>query len=66
MSTTELVEFIKNDVKAVVAFNYKKIAEAQRDRDYSEDNLGIDKVIYQAVAKIEDYLNYKLAYYKRV
>ncbi|PXY44878.1 hypothetical protein [Flavobacterium hydrophilum] len=53
----------KGNVKFAVDSNNKRIAQAMKDNDYTAEELGIDKVIYDSVDRIQDFLNYKLAYY---
>lgn len=55
-------EYQKSEVKGVVASSNQKIAEAERTADYSLEDLGVGRVIFQAVSGIQNYLNYKLGY----
>ena len=57
-------EYRKEDVKGAIAWMNKRMAQAEKDDDYTAEELGIDKVIYYSVDKIQSYLNYKLAYKK--
>ncbi len=52
----------KDNLKAAVEMNYKKIAEAEKDGNYTVAELGLDTVIYSSVQAIQNYLNYKLRY----
>lgn len=52
----------KDNLKAAVDMNNKKIAEAERDGNFTVAELGLDSVIYSSVNAIQNYLNYKLRY----
>lgn len=52
----------KGNVKIAVDLNNKRIAQAEKDDDYTAEELGIDIVIYNSVQRIQNYLNYKLSY----
>lgn len=52
----------KDNLKAAVDMNNKKIAEAEKDGNYTVAELGLDTVIYSSVQAIQNYLNYKLKY----
>ncbi|MHC0446720.1 hypothetical protein ACWA1F_15015 [Flavobacterium sp. 3-218] len=52
----------KNEVKVIAGTNNKKIREAEREANATAEELGVDDVIYQSVERIQNYLNYKLAY----
>ena len=54
----------RENVKIVAALNNQKISEAEKSADYSDEGLGVDRVIYQSVSRIQNYLNYKLGYGK--
>jgi hypothetical protein len=54
----------KGSVKFAVDSNNKRIAQALKDNDYTAEELGIDNVIYNSVDRIQNFLNYKLSYYK--
>ncbi|WP_264535393.1 hypothetical protein [Flavobacterium sp. N1736] len=53
----------KGNVKVAVELSNKRSAQAEKDNDYSAQELGIDNVIYHSVDRIESFLNYKLGYY---
>ncbi len=52
----------KSNLKQASDNNSKAIQDAAKKEDYSIEDLGIDKVIYQSVDKIQNYLNYKFGY----
>ncbi|MCP2028114.1 hypothetical protein L1276_003282 [Flavobacterium sp. HSC-32F16] len=52
----------KDNMKAAIDINNKKIAEAERDGNFTVAELGLDAVIYSSVHAIQNYLNYKLKY----
>lgn len=52
----------KGSVKLAVELSNKRSAQAEKNNDYSEENLGIDHVIYSSVNRIQNYLNYRLGY----
>ncbi|MDX6184317.1 hypothetical protein SGQ44_01030 [Flavobacterium sp. Fl-77] len=52
----------KGSLKATVALNNQRVEQAEKDDDYTAAELGIDNVIYSSVERIQNYLNYKLAY----
>ena len=54
----------KGSVKAAVALNNKRVAQAEIEDNYTAEDLGIDGAIYRSVERIQNYLNYKLAYTK--
>jgi hypothetical protein len=54
----------KANVKVAVALSNQRIAQAEKDKDYTIEELGIDNVIYQSIERIQGYLNYKLGYSK--
>lgn len=54
--------FQKDNLKAAVDMNNKKIAEAEKEGNYTVAELGLDRVIYSSVQRIQNYLNYKLKY----
>jgi len=53
----------KGGVKLAVELSNKRSAQAEKNNDYSAEELGIDHVIYSSVDRIQNYLNYKLGYY---
>jgi hypothetical protein len=53
----------KGNVKIGVALSNQRIAQAEKDNDYTTAELGIDHVIYHSADRIQNFLNYKLAYY---
>lgn len=55
-------EYNKGSIKAVIELNNKRVADAERDDNFTVAELGIDKMIYHSVDGIQNYLNYKLAY----
>ncbi|MBP1223324.1 hypothetical protein [Flavobacterium sp. 1355] len=55
-------EYNKGSIKAVIELNNKRVADAERDDNYTVAELGIDQMIYHSVERIQNYLNYKLAY----
>ncbi|WP_300977537.1 hypothetical protein [Flavobacterium sp.] len=57
-------EYQKSNLKEAFANTSKANLDAERKDDYSIEDLGIDKVIYQSVGKIQNYLNYKFGYSK--
>ncbi|WP_394774908.1 hypothetical protein [Flavobacterium sp.] len=52
----------KGNVKVAVELSNKRSAQAEKNNDYSAEELGIDHVIYSSVNRIQNYLNYKLGY----
>jgi len=52
----------KSNLKQASENNSKANQNAAKKEDYSIEDLGIDKVIYQSVDKIQNYLNYKFGY----
>jgi hypothetical protein len=52
----------KDNLKAAIEMNNKKIAEAEKNGAYTVEELGLDQVIYSSVDAIQRYLNYKLRY----
>jgi len=52
----------KDNLGAAIEMNNKKIAEAEKNGDYTVEELGLDHVIYSSVDAIQRYLNYKLRY----
>ncbi|MBZ4043517.1 Atg14 domain-containing protein [Flavobacterium hibisci] len=50
------------EVKIAVSEHDKKVRAAVKEADYSTIGLGFDNVIYQAAARIQDFLNYKFGY----
>lgn len=52
----------KDNLRAAVEMNNKKIAEAERDGNFTVGELGLDTVVYSSVQSIQRYLNYKLKY----
>ncbi|RZJ56215.1 MAG: hypothetical protein EOO44_00285 [Flavobacterium sp.] len=54
----------KNNLKAAVDLHNKKIAEAEKDGNFTAEELGLDKVIYSSMRSIQWYLNHKLQYTK--
>jgi hypothetical protein len=52
----------KENVKAAIALSNQRVEQAEKDNDYTAEELGMDRVIYQSVEKIQNYLNYKFAY----
>ncbi|WP_055094514.1 hypothetical protein [Flavobacterium aquidurense] len=52
----------KGNVKLAVELSNKRSAQAEKDGDYTAEELGIDHVIYSSVDRIQNYLNYKLGY----
>lgn len=52
----------KDNLRAAIEMNNKKIAEAEKDGNYTVAELGLDRVIYSSVESIQRYLNYKLKY----
>lgn len=52
----------KDNLKGAVDMNNKKIAEAEKDDNYTVAELGLDRVIYSSVEAIQRYLNYTLKY----
>jgi hypothetical protein len=52
----------KDNLRAAVEMNNKKIAEAERDGNFTVAELGLDRVVYSSVQTIQRYLNYKLKY----
>ncbi|WP_316635826.1 hypothetical protein [uncultured Flavobacterium sp.] len=52
----------KDNLRGAVELNNKKIAEAEKDGDFTVEELGLDNVIYSSVQAIQRYLNYKLKY----
>ena len=52
----------KGNVKAAVALTNQRAAQAEKDNDYTVEELGVHHVIYQSVQRIQNYLNYKLGY----
>ncbi|MEP6806753.1 MAG: hypothetical protein ABI892_19655 [Flavobacterium sp.] len=52
----------KGNVKLAVELSNKRSALAEKNNDYSAEELGIDHVIYSSVTRIQNYLNYKLGY----
>ena len=61
-STLVGVSYQKDKVKVAVQTNKNKIAEAEKNGDYSDEELGLDRVIYSSMRRIQNYLNYKLNY----
>lgn len=49
-------------MKIAASENDKKIRAAVKDSDYSSVGLGFDNVVYKAVIRIQDFLNYKFGY----
>ena len=54
----------KDKLRDVIVTNNKKIAEAEKNGNYTVEELGLDTVIYRSVEAIQNYLNYKLQYIK--
>lgn len=52
----------KDNLRAAVEMNNKKIEEAEKDGNFTVAELGLDRVIYSSVEAIQRYLNYKLRY----
>ena len=53
----------KGKVKLAVELSNKRSAQAEKDGDYTAEELGIDHIIFSSVDRIQNFLNYKLAYY---
>ncbi|MCI9844289.1 hypothetical protein [Flavobacterium pectinovorum] len=54
----------KDKLRDAIVTNNKKIAEAEKNGNYTVEELGLDTVIYRSVEAIQNYLNYKLQYTK--
>jgi hypothetical protein len=54
----------KDKLRDAIVTNNKKIAEAEKNGNYTVEELGLDTVIYRSVDAIQNYLNYKLRYTK--
>ncbi|MBF7091079.1 hypothetical protein IUY40_05960 [Flavobacterium sp. ALJ2] len=52
----------KDNLRAAIEMNNKKIVEAEKDGNFTVAELGLDRVIYSSVESIQRYLNYKLRY----
>lgn len=52
----------KDNLRAAIEMNNQKIAEAEKDGNYTVAELGLDRVVYSSVETIQRYLNYKLRY----
>ncbi|MFH7015877.1 hypothetical protein [Flavobacterium sp. FlaQc-47] len=52
----------KGNVKLAIELSNKRSAQAEKNNDYSAEDLGIDHVIYSSVNRIQNYLNYRLGY----
>ncbi|MCV9932056.1 Atg14 domain-containing protein [Flavobacterium sp. LS1R47] len=52
----------KDNLRAAIEINNKKIEEAEKDGNFTVAELGLDRVIYSSVESIQRYLNYKLRY----
>ncbi|TDO84150.1 hypothetical protein EV143_101595 [Flavobacterium chryseum] len=53
----------KGKVKIAVELSNKRSAQAEKDGDYTAEELGMENLIYHSVDRIQNFLNYKLAYY---
>ena len=53
----------KGKVKLAVDLSNKRSVQAEKDGDYTAEELGMTELIYHSADRIQSFLNYKLAYY---